>query len=231
PVIVLATSEVDNTVDFGLSGPAPAAIGNHVFCDVNNDGLRDLNGLDNILGNADDEVGIENVVVSLFASNGTTPIDNPNIDGVQNYTSLTDADGVYAFMNLLPGSYVVKIENPLLGKSISSATTVTTDNTVDNDDNGSQSVPGGVVTSPVIVLVAGETDNTKDFGFIGTVALGDLVFCDDNNDGFAIPTVSITLPETLMMKLRSQESFSACSQPMAQLRSMIQCLPASSLTP
>ncbi|HAB17896.1 MAG TPA: hypothetical protein DCE44_15755, partial [Verrucomicrobiales bacterium] len=73
------------------------------------------------------------------------------------------------------------------GSPLSSTNTDTADNQQDNDDNGSQ--PGGTgtpVTSPLIALGVGETDNTIDFGFYEvppTFSLGNRIYSDDGTGG------------------------------------------------
>jgi subtilisin-like proprotein convertase family protein len=202
PVIALIAGETDDTLDFGLTPPPGAALGNVVFCDENNDGLRDADGADNTPGTLDDEPGVAGVVVSLCAANGTTPIDNPNLTGVQNYTSTTDVNGVYAFTGLAAGSYTVKIATPPASKPDSSTGADTADNNQDNDDNGTQSAPGGSITSPVIVLAAGEADDTVDFGLTAPAHIGNLVWLDENSNGLqdegerAIANVTINVYDT-----------------------------------
>lgn len=98
----------DLTVDFGFY--KPMSLGNRVWLDDGNDGaggtiMAQRN--DGIINGG--EVGIENVVVGLYASDGTTAIDNPFIAGNQAYQVTTDADGYYLFQGLIPGDYVVRI--------------------------------------------------------------------------------------------------------------------------
>ncbi|NJM39134.1 MAG: hypothetical protein HC845_15480 [Akkermansiaceae bacterium] len=135
-----------------------------VFCDDNNDGVRDLDGADDVIGTSDDEPGIAGVVLGLFNAAGTTAIDNPNIAGTQNYVVTTDANGSYAFTGLAAGTYTLRIATPPVAKPNSSPVTGTTDDGIDNDDNGIQTTSGGVINSPQIVLAANEVDNTVDFG-------------------------------------------------------------------
>ncbi|NJM39135.1 MAG: hypothetical protein HC845_15485 [Akkermansiaceae bacterium] len=153
----------NHTYDIGFS-PANPALGNLVFLDANADGIRTPNGVDNIPNTADDETGIPGVVVSLFAADGTTTIDDPNQPGVQPYTVTTDSNGSYNFINLTVGSYVVKILTPPTSTPNSSpaGVTDTADNQQDNDDNGIQATPGGQISSPVIALGAAEADETID---------------------------------------------------------------------
>lgn len=161
-----------------------ANLGNLVFFDFNDDGIRQPNGTDNIPGNQDDEAGVAGVTLILCDATGQ-PVDNPNLVDFQFYTATTDNLGSYNFVELNPGSYTVKISNPPPAKPKSSSVTFSQDDGQDDDNNGSQIVSGGPIGSPVIVLTAGETDNTLDFGLSvpPKATLGNLVFLDINNDG------------------------------------------------
>ena len=76
----------NRTVDFGFY--APAAIGNYVWHDENNDGMQDAG-----------EPGLANVVVELLDANGVV------LD-----TTMTDANGGYLFADLAPGDYTVRVD-------------------------------------------------------------------------------------------------------------------------
>jgi SdrD B-like domain/GEVED domain len=161
------------TVDFGYQPVGTGAIGNLVWLDADNDGIKDAS-----------ESGINGVTVELYRSGQTPGVDTPYA------TTTTSGGGLYSFTNLPAESYTIYFPasnfttgNALAGTPLSSTTTVTTDNTVDNDDNGSQSASGAAVSSPVIVLSSGETDDTKDFGFVGVGTVGDFVFYDANANG------------------------------------------------
>jgi uncharacterized repeat protein (TIGR01451 family) len=70
------------------------------FNDMNADGTRDLNGVDNILANADDEVGVAGVTIFI----------DSNMDGIldlgERFT-LTDAAGHYTFYGVPIGTYQI----------------------------------------------------------------------------------------------------------------------------
>ncbi|MFN0077147.1 MAG: beta strand repeat-containing protein, partial [Prosthecobacter sp.] len=133
--------------------------GNLVWADSNNNGLKDAS-----------EAGISNVGLQLFLS-GQNPL-----SATPTATTTTSATGAYQFSGLAPGQYFIYIPTPPASAPLSTSPTVTTDNSVDNDDNGSQTTQGQSVTSPVITLTSnGEsiadgdtnsnTDLTLDFGF------------------------------------------------------------------
>ncbi|MBK8492563.1 MAG: hypothetical protein IPL49_17150 [Saprospirales bacterium] len=193
----------NQTIDLALVG---YSLGNQVWFDKNNDGLYQPNGVDAIGGNADDEPGIDGVTVHLYASDGVTPIDDPNQPGYQPYVVTTAGGGFYRFDNLAPGDYVVSIDLP--GGYAASSTVDAGDpetDVDDNDDNGttpnnySSTVSSGVVTlgpggsEPTTgdsELGPGDTNPadayanlTVDFGLIQPVNLGNRVWLDVNGDG------------------------------------------------
>ena len=182
------------TVDFGLYTPPPLSLGNRVWEDLNNNGVRDAG-----------EPGVAGVVVTLFSSLSASL-------GV----TTTDANGYYLFTNLTPGTYYVELSN-LLGRYASStgtgatggvsgfgpfegANTPSGNTNVDNDDNGSQ--VGDIVRSTPITLtpflaptkegdVGPQVDTatdinsnlTLDLGLVRVYTLGNRVWNDANNDG------------------------------------------------
>ena len=161
------------TVDFGYQPVGTGVIGNLVWLDADNDGIKDAS-----------ESGINGVTVELYRSGQTPGVSTP-------YATTTTSDGgFYSFANLPAESYTVYLPasnfntgNALASTPLSSTITVTVDNAVDNDDNGSQTASGSAVSSPVIVLSAGETDHATDFGFVGVGSVGDFVFYDANANG------------------------------------------------
>ena len=168
-------------------------LGNLVWEDYNNDGLRDPS-----------EQGIEGAMVELY-----DPGDDDQIGG-----SGSDADtlvagplttgpsGSYEFTDLFPGNYFVKVTAPV-DFTTTSGTPDTSDNDEDNDNNGAQ--PGGSGTpllSPVVDLQPGvesttdgdldpDTNLTVDFGFWAPMSVGNVVFLDVNGDGDLDPTEGI----------------------------------------
>jgi hypothetical protein len=79
--VTVSGGQTNATADFGYYG-APAALGNFVWLDLDNDGIQDSN-----------EPGIGGVVVTLT-------VDYPNGDSVT-VATVTDANGYYSFGNLL----------------------------------------------------------------------------------------------------------------------------------
>jgi uncharacterized repeat protein (TIGR01451 family) len=162
-----------NTVDFGYQPLGTSSIGNLVWLDVDNDGIKDP-----------DESGINGVTVQLFRSDQTPGVSTPYA------TTTTSGGGLYSFTNLPVGSYTIYIPasnfgtgQPLASYQLSSSTTVNLDNQTDNDDNGIQTSAGAATSSPLIALSAAESDQTIDFGFTGAASIGDIVFYDLNGNG------------------------------------------------
>ena len=167
----MAAGSTNSTIDAGYY--QPAGIGNQVWVDSNHNGLLDGG-----------EAGVDNVLVQLYLAGQSPGVDAPQ----QSVT--TSGGGFYQFSSLAPGSYRIYLPASNFGVAAaladapqSSLTTVTIDNGVDNDDNGSQSAIGGGVTGPLIALSATETDSTVDFGFLPNGSLGNKVFHDLDNDG------------------------------------------------
>ena len=77
------------------------------FSDVNSDGVRDQDGVDNILGNADDEVGVGGVTIFID--------DNKNgiFDPLTERSTVTNADGSYSFAGVAVGTHQIDEIVPL----------------------------------------------------------------------------------------------------------------------
>jgi SdrD B-like domain len=174
----------DMTIDFGFY--SPLSLGSTAFIDLNNDGIQSGAG----------ETGIAGLTVTLYASDGTTPI----LDGLGNpITTTTNSTGDYVFNNLLPGTYVVGMSAPA---TYPTASTVSAAG-VDGTNNGTQSGGSGTISKsgPITLAIgtmpAGETgqgaslttnpdantNSTVDFGFVPTLSLGSTAFIDANNNG------------------------------------------------
>lgn len=188
------------TVDFGFY--MPQAIGNQIFHDLDNDGVRDTN-----------EVGLAGVLVQLYY------IDTVGDSSILVLSETSDANGNYLFDSLIRGEYFVAIPaanfatNAALENFDSSTgtpgaytgpneTAQDPDNNTDNDDNGSVDINpefAGAVLSDTLSLGANEpvsedpyndpytvdslSNLTVDFGFYLPVAVGDYVWYDINADG------------------------------------------------
>jgi protocatechuate 3,4-dioxygenase beta subunit len=172
----------NTTLDFGFW--TPVSLGNLVFEDRENSGLFD--GTDAPLAGA---------TASLLLSDGTTQA--RDVTGMLVPNQVTGADGLYAFTNLPPGQYRVRVQAPAGYRSSSDAASAAPDTDTDDDDSGVGS--NQTATSAAITLtIAGEPDvaadgdgtsgnTTLDFGFFQLLSLGNLIFEDANNDGAYAP--------------------------------------------
>ena len=173
------------------------SIGNWVFRDANNNGIRDFG-----------ESGISGVQVALFANNAGQP------SGSALKTTATDAKGDYRFDNLPAGTYIVVVDvasSPSLS-GYASSVGWSTDMTLGGDlrDHGRDTpvsagtVVNGIASLPVAVgeglqplaeIVSNEPgsgtygplgdayDNlVVDFGFTPVYSIGNRVFFDDDYD-------------------------------------------------
>lgn len=129
--------------------PTNGSLSGYVYEDCDNDGVQD-NG----------EVGIANVTVSLYASNGTTLL----------ATTKTDSTGKYSFNNLPAGTYVIKESTPsgyLDGK----------------ETPGSLGGTIGQDMFSSIAITAGASGTGYNFGEVDASSLSGNVYADSNNDG------------------------------------------------
>ena len=83
------------TIDFGIF--KASQIGDLVWADTNKDGIQQPS----------ETGGVPNVMVKLYAGNGTTPI----------ATTTTDGNGNYYFDNVIPGTYTVEFMKSSIGVS------------------------------------------------------------------------------------------------------------------
>lgn len=176
PVTVVA-SQTSTGNDFLDSNSLTllGTIGDTVWSDTNNNGILNAG-----------EPGIANVTIQLYRSTQTPGV------GAPYRSTFTNINGVYSFAGVPAGSYYIYIpatnfsgNGALLTSPLSSTLTVTTDNQVNNDDNGIQTASGAAVVSPLIAISANETENTIDFGFVPNASLGSItgtVLADNNND-------------------------------------------------
>ena len=142
------------------------AISGTVLADTTNDGLGDT-PLENVLLTLKDEVGLD--------------IDSdPNTDGVQPTTTLTDENGNYVFVGIAPGDYQVVETQPSGFGSLSDVDGA--NNNVVGDENP-------------ITVTEGATAAGNDFlENLGVVS--GTVLADTDNDGLGddpIPNVTLTL--------------------------------------
>ena len=155
----------DQTWDAGL---VPlASIGNYVWIDQNNNGIQDGG-----------ELPLSGVTVRLFAANGTTTVDNPNLSGTQPYVVTTDASGFYQFTNLPPStSYVVQFDPVAHYQRSPVDANSNANDTTDSDADLSTGKSAATYLDP------NEYDDSIDAGYVPLASLGDFVWLDADTDG------------------------------------------------
>ena len=149
-----------SVIDVNFGFVKPASVGDYTWMDVNRDGLQDA-----------DEPALPGVTVTLTRADGSAVTD---ASGNPVAAVTTDANGKYVFENLLPGDYKVSFQAPAGYE----ATTSEAGDDRAADSNGA---------SASVALVQGQTDDTIDFGAVGTGVIGDQLFLDVNQNGGNAP--------------------------------------------
>ncbi|WP_048671185.1 SdrD B-like domain-containing protein [Xylanimonas cellulosilytica] len=149
-----------SVIDVNFGFVKPASVGDYTWMDVNRDGLQDA-----------DEPALPGVTVTLTRADGSAVTD---ASGNPVAAVTTDANGKYVFENLLPGDYKVSFQAPAGYE----ATTSEAGDDRAADSNGA---------SASVTLVQGQTDDTIDFGAVGTGVIGDQLFVDVNQNGGNAP--------------------------------------------
>ena len=176
PVFVVESGDTILTFDAGYY--LPAKIGNYTWIDANADGDQDGG-----------ESPLPGVVVILT---GTTGSGEP-----VNQTATTDANGLYLFDNLQPGTYKLTFQTPI-GNYVS--TTANDVNATEATDSDADPANGGMTINEV--LVSGESNLTYDAGYYEPASIGDYVWHDLDGDGIQDPNepgiadVTVTLTGT-----------------------------------
>ena len=177
PNVVLAAGQNITNVDAGYC-PTTLVLGNFVFNDVNNNGVQNVG-----------EPGISGATVKLYKDDNADGV----ADGASIATVTTDANGLYTFINLAPGNFIVGVTLP--NGYVAGATTATsaTPNNNNNTDNNGTNLVGNEIRSSYITLTGGgEPTNdgdgadgnlTLDFGLVGNGSIGNFVWNDLNGNG------------------------------------------------
>ena len=174
---VTIKAETGSVIDVNFGFVKPASVGDYTWMDVNRDGVQDA-----------DEPALPGVTVTLTRADGSAVTD---ASGNPVAAVTTDANGKYVFENLLPGDYKVSFQAPAGFE----ATTSEAGDDRAADSNGA---------SASVTLVQGQTDDTIDFGAVGTGVIGDQLFVDVNQNGGkdpdagdkVLPGVKVTLTWT-----------------------------------
>ncbi len=160
-IVTVSNGQTVNNLDAGYY--APAKLGNKVFEDTNGNGIQDT-----------DEPGIAGVTVMLLDE-----------DGVMIDSKITNANGIYKFIDLVPGTY--KIKFPIDATIAGNDFTLTTPDQGTNDNLDSDAVPmsdgSGNAMSEFVTLESGDNNNSVDAGYYIPASLGNYVFNDKNQDG------------------------------------------------
>jgi len=158
-------------------------VGNLVWQDNNNNGIVDAG-----------EPGVSGAQVQLMNPGADNIIGGSSADVQVGALITTPVSGAFSFTNLPVGNYYLRIVPPA-AFTHTSGTPATTDNNVNNNNDGSQpGGPGTPVFSPVFNLTPGaesitdgdadpDTNLTMDFGLWAPLGVGNLVFIDLNGSG------------------------------------------------
>ena len=166
-----------SVIDVNFGFVKPASVGDYTWMDVNRDGIQDA-----------DEPALPGVTVTLTYEDGSAMTD---ASGNVVTAKTSDANGKYSFENLLPGGYKVSFQAPAGYEATTSD--AGTDRALDSN---------GATAS--VTLAQDQTDDTIDFGAVGTGVIGDQLFLDVNQDGGnapdagdkVLPGVKVTLTWT-----------------------------------
>lgn len=176
--VTLAPNQIDPDVDAGLVTQHLAALGNYVWFDRNNDGIQNESPSD----------GINGATVRLWVDDGDGNPE-PGTGDVQVAATVTADDvygqaGYYLFDGLIPGlRYFVQFVRP-------AAFTAFTTRNAGGDDTVDSDAGTGDGSTQQVVLAPDEVNRTLDAGVVragGTLALGDQVWMDADNDGVFEP--------------------------------------------
>ncbi len=175
-LVTLVANEDDPDIDFGLIATHLAALGDYVWFDRSGDGVQNEGVSD----------GANGVTVKLFVDDGDGV---PDAGDALVATTLTADDanghpGYYLFDGLIPGlRYYVQFVKPASASAFT-AQHAGSDVTLDSDANTTTG------NSQIVTLAPDEVNRTIDAGLIvasGSLALGDQVWFDADNDGVFEP--------------------------------------------
>ena len=174
---VTIKAETGSVIDVNFGFVKPASLGDYTWMDVNRDGIQDA-----------DEPALPGVTVTLTYADGSAVTD---ASGNAVTAKTSDANGKYKFENLLPGDYKVSFQAPAGYEATTS-------------DAGSDRALDSNGATASVTLAQDQTDETIDFGAVGTGVIGDQLFVDVNQNGGnapdagdkVLPGVKVTLTWT-----------------------------------
>jgi hypothetical protein len=158
--VEVLTSGEDNT-DYDAGYYLPAELGNYTWIDDNLNGQQD--------GGEMPLPGI-NVILDGTTGSGETV----------NESAITDANGLYLFDNLQPGTYKVTFQTPA-GDFLSTLV----DTGADATDSDADPAMGGMTGN--YTLESGDSDLTVDAGYYELASIGNFVWEDTNANGLQDP--------------------------------------------
>jgi hypothetical protein len=167
----VVAGDINYTFDAGLQYPNAATVTGYVWTDDNQDGLQ-----------TSSELGVAGVTVYLI-----------NGDGQPISTTVTGANGIYQFSNVVPGLYIVRFT------TIPSGTSFTTPN-AGNDliDSDVDDIVNGFANTPFVVLPS-QDNKGSDAGLIASASICGRAWQDDDGDSqqtqgeVGIPNIPVTL--------------------------------------
>ena len=149
-----------SVIDVNFGFVKPASVGDYTWMDVNRDGVQDA-----------DEPALPGVTVTLTYEDGSAVTD---ASGNAVTATASDANGKYSFENLLPGGYKVSFQAPAGFEATTS-------------DAGTDRAADSNGATASVTVAQGQTDDTIDFGAVGTGVIGDQLFVDVNQNGGGAP--------------------------------------------
>ncbi|WP_232056120.1 SdrD B-like domain-containing protein [Tuwongella immobilis] len=154
--------------DFGYRGTA--SLGDFVWEDTNGNGKFDSG-----------ELGVAGVTVELYwDANNNGQVDGGELAAPIRST-VTDANGKYAFPDLAAGNYRVRFVRPVGTEFTVPNSTVPGAN--DTNDSDASNLPASQGLTQVVALANGGSDDTVDAGIVRLVNIGDTVWYDVNKNG------------------------------------------------
>ncbi|MFN8498612.1 MAG: SdrD B-like domain-containing protein [Anaerolineae bacterium] len=156
---LLAPAESFLQADFGLEPPGTGSIGDTVWLDSNNSGAQEAG-----------EPGLPNVGVTLYKDTDNSGTLSAGDVLLQQDT--TDANGQYLFTGLVPGKYLVVVDQ--------NSSVTTPENLTTTIGAAMNPTTGTVNPRSVTLTTPGQSVLTADFGYNWGGSIGDTVYYDNN---------------------------------------------------